>query len=530
MSEAAAAAGFARLLSDERLTRRAVGGDERAFAAIFRRYHQSLYRYCLAIVGNPEDAQDVLQNTMMKVLRALPGEERQIDLKPWLYRIAHNESIDLMRRRRETRELDLEQVGVGQGLSEDLEARDRLRRLFADVAELPERQREVLVMRELAGLDFAEIAAALETSDAVARQTLYEARQSLRRMEEGREMSCDTVMRALSDGDGRVIRRRDVRAHLRSCAECRAFRDEIKSRKGDFAALSPLPAVAAAGMLQGLLGGGGGAAGGGGIAAALGGGAAKTIGVSTAAKGVATVAAVAAVGVTAADRTGVIHVLPGESGGAKSSTPTPGASEGGSGGNHGGGAQNGAIGAADEKGDKRSQGKQGQAGKGNSKTHSSSPAVEERPPATTKEHGKGHHGGSQPESNAKGPPEHAPAHGHEKQPAAPADKGLETAEENKPPAAEPDAESEADGGSNGNGKAKGAEKGKGGEKAKGGGKSSKSPKSSPPPPDSIPDDSQQEVPAQTPQSETVEPAPEQPSSAPGKGKAKGKRAGAEEVL
>src|ERR1043165_8799368 len=110
MSEAAAPAGFSRMLSDERLTRRAVGGDERAFAAIFRRYHQSLYRFCLAIVGNPEDAQDALQNTTAKVLRALPGEEREIELKPWLYRIAHNESIDLLRRRRETRGRDAEQI------------------------------------------------------------------------------------------------------------------------------------------------------------------------------------------------------------------------------------------------------------------------------------------------------------------------------------------------------------------------------------------------------------------------------------
>src|SRR5919112_721124 len=113
MTEAAIPAGINRLFSDERLTRRAVGGDGRAFAGIFRRYHQSLYRFCLAIVGNPEDAQDALQNTMMKVLRALPGEDREIELKPWLYRIAHNESIDLLRRPRETRQLDLEEVGPG---------------------------------------------------------------------------------------------------------------------------------------------------------------------------------------------------------------------------------------------------------------------------------------------------------------------------------------------------------------------------------------------------------------------------------
>lgn len=315
MSEAAAPAGFSRLLSDERLTRRAVGGDEHAFAAIFRRYHQPLYRFCLAIVGNPEDAQDALQNTMIKVMRALPGEERKIDLKPWLYRIAHNEAIDLLRRRRETRPLDFEQAAPGYGLAENVETRERLRGLLTDLRELPERQREVLVMRELAGLDFEEVGSALGTSSAVARQTLYEARLSLRQMEEGREMGCDGVTKALSDGDGRVTRRRDVRAHLRSCASCRRFGEEIKGRRQDLAALSPLPAAAAAGMLQGLIGGSG-AASGGGLAAALGGGAAKTIATSAAVKGVATVAVVAAVGVTAADRTGVIHLgLPGEGGG-----------------------------------------------------------------------------------------------------------------------------------------------------------------------------------------------------------------------
>jgi RNA polymerase sigma factor (sigma-70 family) len=332
MSEAAAAMGIGSLLSDERLTRRAVGGDERAFAAIFRRYHQSLYRFCLAIVGNPEDAQDALQNTMIKVLRALPGEERKIELKPWLYRIAHNESIDLLRRRRETAQLDVEAVAPGHGLSEDVATRERLRGLLADLRELPDRQREVLVMREMSGLDFEEIGVALETSAAVARQTLYEARQSLRQMEEGRELDCDAVSRALSDGDGRVTRRRDVRAHLRSCASCRGFGDEIKRRQQDLAALAPLPAVAAAAMLQGLLGGGSQAAGGG-LAAALGGGAAKTIATSAAVKGVATVAVVAAVGVTAADRTGAIHLgLPGEES-ARSGPAVPGG-EGGHSGTH----------------------------------------------------------------------------------------------------------------------------------------------------------------------------------------------------
>lgn len=319
--------GIARVLPDDRLAQRAVGGDERAFAAIFDRYHQSLYRYCLAVVGNSQDAEDALQNTMIKVLRALPGEERQIKLKPWLYRIAHNESIELLRRRRETRQLDPELATAGSGLANVAVTRERLRELISDLDELPERQRAALVMRELAGLDFAEIGTALGASPAVARQTLYEARLSLRQMDEGREMSCETVTKALSDGDGRVARRRDLRAHLRTCASCRSFGEEIGSRERDLAALSPLPAVAAAGLLQGLLGHG---AGSGGLAGALAGGTVKSLGASAALKGAATVAVVAAIGVTAADRGGLIHVgLPGEGGSRATRTGQPaGASSG----------------------------------------------------------------------------------------------------------------------------------------------------------------------------------------------------------
>jgi RNA polymerase sigma factor (sigma-70 family) len=431
-SEAAAPAGFSRLLSDDRLTRRAVGGDERAFAAIFRRYHQSLYRFCLAIVGNPEDAQDALQNTMMKVLRALPGEERQIDLKPWLYRIAHNESIDLLRRRRETRPLDIEHAAPGYGLAEEAATRERLRRLLADMRELPERQREVLVMRELAGLDFDEIGSALDTSGAVARQTLYEARLSLRQMEEGREMSCDAVTKALSDGDGRVTRRRDVRAHLRSCSHCRGFRDEIKGRQHDLAALSPLPAVVAAGVLQGLVGGSS-AATGGGLAATLGGGAAKTIATSAAAKGVATVAVVAAVGVGAADRTGVIHLgLPGEPGSTPAKT-APGAA--GSQHSHASAHQ----GSSDAVHGNGGQGKKANGAAAKAKALGGTPAMgAANGAADANGHGNGHekaHGGLQA---PVAPGEHAGGQGHEKQQPE-AGGGKETAAEKKPETVEPSA-------------------------------------------------------------------------------------------
>ena len=320
------------LLSDVRLARQASDGDQRAFAAIYKRYHQDIYRFCLSIVGRPEDAQDALQNTMVKALRSLPGEQREIKLKPWLYRVAHNESIDLLRRRREGVELEEATTSAGAEIAETVALRERLDRLLADLGELPERQRSALLMRELGGLDYEQIAAAFESSPAVARQTVYEARLGLRELETGRDMSCEQVTRQLSEGDGRVARRRDIRAHLRACPDCRAFRDAIGDRRRDLAALTPLPAAAAASILHGLLGGNVAAGGGlGGAATAAGAGAGKVAGTSAALKAVATVAVVATVGVTAADRGGLIDAgLPGGSKSESSKSAPPSSGSGGS--------------------------------------------------------------------------------------------------------------------------------------------------------------------------------------------------------
>ena len=270
----------ARLFSDDRLVNRAKNGDERAFAAIYDRYHQDLFRYCQAILGNSQDAQDALQNTMVKALRGLPGEQRDIKLKPWLYRVAHNEAIELLRRRRQVVQFDPETaLAIEAGPHQCAEAHERLRLLISDLAELPERQRSALVMRELSDLSFEEISATLGTTPAVARQTIYEARTNIQRMSDGREMSCESVKHSLSDADGRVLRRRDIRAHLRACASCAEFKAGIATRRGDLAALSPLPAAASVGLLHGLLGGQGGSAGGG-LVGALGGGAGKALATS----------------------------------------------------------------------------------------------------------------------------------------------------------------------------------------------------------------------------------------------------------
>jgi RNA polymerase sigma factor (sigma-70 family) len=243
------------LLPDERLARLASEGSKGAFAAIYERHHQALYRYCRSIVNNDEEAKDALQNTMLSALRSLPGEQREIALKPWLFRVAHNESISVLRRR--SPDTSIEAAGEIPSVVPDPAVRERLRGLFLDLRQLPERQRSALVMRELNGLNYSEIAGALDTSEAAAKQVVYEARSALHELEEGRELACETVQRAISARDGRVLRGRKLRAHLRDCDGCRSFRQAIGRRQRDLSALAPpLSAPTAVGILSGALGGG----------------------------------------------------------------------------------------------------------------------------------------------------------------------------------------------------------------------------------------------------------------------------------
>ena len=241
--------------SDGRLARLARGGSTAAFAALYQRHHQALYRYCLSIVRTPEDAQDALQSTFERAFAALQASRRDVAMRPWLFRIAHNEAVSILRRRRRAGD---DQIDAGMPSAFTVEGtvaqRERMATLVADLQQLPVRQRAALLMRELSGLSIGEIAVALSISPGAAKQTLFEARASLHAFAEGRATQCEAVRRAISDGDGRVLRGRTVRAHLRACAACEDFRALIDSRRADLRALvPPLAATASASTLVGLL-------------------------------------------------------------------------------------------------------------------------------------------------------------------------------------------------------------------------------------------------------------------------------------
>ena len=172
------------------------------------------------------------------------------------------------------------------------EDRERLRRLLADLSALAERQRSALVMHELGGLSHREIALALDCSEGATKQLVYEARAALAGLAAGRDLSCEAVRREISARDGRRLRSRSMRSHLRYCSGCTDFRLAIDSRGAALRLLPPLPIAVSGGLLASLLPGGGSAAGGA-AAVGAGGGAGAGIAAGTTVLGASVSGAVA---------------------------------------------------------------------------------------------------------------------------------------------------------------------------------------------------------------------------------------------
>ncbi len=170
-----------RALGDERLARMVENGSEHAFAAIYGRYAPVLHGYCRSLLRDEEEAGDALQNAMLKALQAMRRAGRSGPLRPWLFRIAHNESVTIIRARgRRPGPLDESLVAGADDAFRRASAREQLAALLEDMQHLTEHQRGALVMRELGGLSYDEIGEALETTPLAARQAVFIARKRLR--------------------------------------------------------------------------------------------------------------------------------------------------------------------------------------------------------------------------------------------------------------------------------------------------------------------------------------------------------------
>jgi RNA polymerase sigma factor (sigma-70 family) len=201
------------------------------------RHGQELLGFCRWMLKDADEAADAMQDTWIRAMTALGDNLRVAALRPWLYAIARNVCLDRLRdrKRQSLQQLDIDDGGSSPSADHVVEVRQEAAAALALVASLSERQRKALLMREVAGMDVADIAKALGVTPERAAWTITDARRAVEEARAGSTIGCADVRARL--GAGR--RGRSLRAHLEECGECRAHDAKLRVRRVLAPALAP---------------------------------------------------------------------------------------------------------------------------------------------------------------------------------------------------------------------------------------------------------------------------------------------------
>jgi RNA polymerase sigma factor (sigma-70 family) len=232
-----------RLQSDERLVALTRRGHSGAFEALVSRYNARLLAFCRHMLGSREDAEDVLQEVFAAAYNAMLGDDREINVRPWLYRIARNRSLNHLRRAQAigVDSMDIHFAEGGQSTGDKVFKREEFRLLVGDVQKLPETQRTALLLREIDDLSYEQISEAMETTVPAVKSLLVRARVSLAEASEARRMSCDEVrleLGAIAEGLAKISP--PVRRHVKECHRCEDFRGHLRTNNRALAAVMPV--------------------------------------------------------------------------------------------------------------------------------------------------------------------------------------------------------------------------------------------------------------------------------------------------
>lgn len=290
------------------------GGDDAAFEVLYERYVVGILTFCRHMLGSQEEAEDATQQAFLSAHRDMLRDGRELNFKPWLYTIARNRCLSILRSRREqAAELSEADVSTA-GLQEEVEQRGELRQLVADVQRLPDEQRAALVLSEVGDLSHAEVAQVIGHEPGAVKGLVFRARSALIERREARDADCEEIREELATARGGALRRSRLRYHLEGCPACTAYLEDVRrQRKLLGVALPAVPTLAlhdsvmaSAGIgtaaSAGIVGGSAGAAGG----AAAGGAAATATTVGAPLVG-GTLAKVAIAGVLVAGGAGVAN-------------------------------------------------------------------------------------------------------------------------------------------------------------------------------------------------------------------------------
>jgi RNA polymerase sigma factor (sigma-70 family) len=233
-----------RLQSDERLVALVRRGNDAAFETLVSRYHSRLLAFCRHMLGSREDAEDILQDVMAAAYNAILADERPINVRPWLYRIARNRSLNHLRRVQPVGmdSMDIHLHAHGLTTADKVHDREEFRLLVVDIQRLPESQRTALVLREMDALSYDQIAEAMETTIPSVKSLLVRARIGLAEASEARRLSCDEVRIELGEVAEGIQRKPSplVRRHIKTCTRCATFQGHLKETSRSLALLLPV--------------------------------------------------------------------------------------------------------------------------------------------------------------------------------------------------------------------------------------------------------------------------------------------------
>ena len=177
-------------MTEQELVRAAAGGDTEAFARLVRTYENKIYSLAFRMCGSADDASDIAQEAFLAAWRGLPSFRGDSGFATWLYRLTSNVAIDYLRRQKKQRgnmslddeELGLDAVDTGPGPQDAAERTEVRSVVAAGLQELSEGHRQVLVLREIQGLSYEEIADVLEVDLGTVKSRISRARSALRKI------------------------------------------------------------------------------------------------------------------------------------------------------------------------------------------------------------------------------------------------------------------------------------------------------------------------------------------------------------
>jgi RNA polymerase sigma factor (sigma-70 family) len=226
------------------------------FELLHARHQAAVLAFCRHLTGSREDAEDAVQHTFLAAYRRIADGDETTDWRPWLFTVARNRCLTLVRSRRgEGPLVDSEAVAAVDGLAIEVERRQELRDLVRDMARLPEPQRAALVLSQLDALSYREIGTVLDVAPEKVKALVFQARSSLASAREARDAPCVEIRREIATARGSALRRRLLRRHVGQCDGCREFEVALTRQRQDLGIL--LPVAPSAGLARAILGGAG---------------------------------------------------------------------------------------------------------------------------------------------------------------------------------------------------------------------------------------------------------------------------------